>query len=168
MIQYALACETGHFFEGWFRNSADFDEQVARRLLACPTCGTHEVAKRLMAPNIAKGARRDSTEATAAVNESGQTPPQPSGSSSPQGSAAVASLQPTHPELLERLRELKREIVSNADYVGKEFAEEARKIHYGEAEQRGIYGEASGEAIKDLADEGISVMPLPLLPEDRN
>lgn len=166
MIQYALACNSGHFFEGWFRSSADFDEQLARHLLNCPTCGSHEVAKRLMAPNIAKGAMRDT--AASQFSESDAAYRNPAGTSVPQGSAGVANLQPTHSELLERLRELKREIVSRADYVGEDFAEEARKIHYGEAKQRGIYGEASGEAIKDLADEGISVMPLPILPEDRN
>lgn len=156
MIRFSLACERGHAFDGWFRSSADFDRQKEKRLLACPSCGSHEIGKALMAPNVATSRKRTAGPAETV---------EPASTGKPAGIVATG---PAQAELLEKLREIKRELVGKSDYVGEAFAEEARKIHYGEAERRGIYGEASPESVRELMDEGIEVMPLPVLPEERN
>ncbi|MXN65188.1 DUF1178 family protein [Stappia sp. GBMRC 2046] len=160
MIHYALSCASGHEFDGWFRNSSDFEGQAERGLVVCPICGASEVRKRLMAPAVSKG-----TGGTSAVKGMpADTVPDPKDGAP----APAATLSGVDPKIMEKLRALKREIVSKADYVGSDFAEEARKIHYGEAEERGIYGEASRESVRELTDEGIPVLPLPALPEENN
>ena len=146
MIRYALACGEGHEFEGWFRDSADFDAQAKKSILECPACGSTAVEKRLMAPAVA------SKKSLAGAPEK----------------LRVAAPDPRQAVLIEALREMRKTVTENADYVGGKFPEEARKIHYRETEPRGIYGEASPDEAKELADEGIEFHPLPVLPEDRN
>jgi hypothetical protein len=150
MIHYALQCGEGHEFEGWFRNSADSEKQLKRGVVACPACGSTKVEKQIMAPAVSSPKKKE-----AAV------PAEPA-------TLRVAAADPRRAELVAALRELRNSVTSNADYVGKRFPEEARKIHYKEAEPRGIYGEASSEEAKELAEEGIEFHPLPTLPEDRN
>ena len=133
MIKYQLICASEHEFEGWFRDSADFDSQSEGGLLECPLCGTAEVRKAIMAPAIAKR-----------------------GSASP-SSRKSAFLR----EMAEAAGRARAYVEKNFDYVGDKFPEEARKIHYGETDARGIYGEATGREVKDLVDEGVSVAPLP-------
>lgn len=131
MIKYQLLCDSDHEFEGWFRNSADFDSQCEDGLLECPFCGAANVRKAVMAPSI--GRRSNSrTDRPAFFREM----------------AAAA----------ERARNY---VEKNFDYVGEKFPEEARKIHYGESEERGIYGEATGKEVKELTEEGVAVAPLP-------
>ncbi|WP_186397276.1 DUF1178 family protein [Stappia sp. TSB10GB4] len=166
MIRYALSCKAGHAFEGWFRGLEDFDRQKAGGLLSCPFCGGSEVDKALMAPAVSTSRSREaraekvaaSVQQTAAVvgAEPAQVP------------AIAAPRSPDQAALIEKLRALRAELTANAENVGEAFAEEARKIHYGETEARGIYGAASREDIGELLEEGIAVMPLPVLPEDRN
>ncbi len=144
MIRYALICKNGHEFEGWFKNSSAFDKQSKNKLLTCLKCGTNDVSKALMAPNLGQA------EVMSAGNAIEK---------------AVAKLPK---ETIDKIREVRDEVVKNADYVGDKFAEEARKIHYEEADERGIYGEASFNEIKELEDEGIPFQPLPTLPEDQN
>jgi hypothetical protein len=146
MIRYALTCGEGHEFEGWFRDSADFDKQAKKATLACPVCGSADIEKQLMAPAVASTKKR-------------ATEPE---------KLRVAAPDPRRAELVEALRELRKSVTENADYVGGRFPEEARKIHYKETEPRGIYGEASPAEAKELADEGIEFHPLPVLPEDRH
>lgn len=141
MIHYELVCPDGHAFEGWFRSSADFEDQARAGRIACPQCGSAAISRAPMAPRIARGAKR----AEAAAGQA--RPPQ---------------------ELVEAMRKLRRHVEANAEYVGPRFPEEARKIHYEEAEPRGIYGEASREEAKALKEEGVDVQALPVLPEDRN
>jgi len=150
MIRYALQCGESHEFEGWFRDSADFDKQSKRGVVTCPACGSTKVEKQLMAPAVSSPKK---TEAA--------SPAAPD-------MLRLAVADPRRAELVEALRELRKSVTSNADYVGKQFSEEARKIHYKETEPRGIYGEASPEEAKALAEEGIEFHPLPTLPEDRN
>ncbi|NRG17184.1 DUF1178 family protein [Rhizobiales bacterium] len=160
MIHYALSCDNGHEFDGWFRNSSDFERQAERGLVVCPVCGASEIRKQLMAPALSKGADRKTTR---------KDPSADAGFTSASGGLAPAvSAAGIDPKILEKLRALKREVVSKADYVGSDFAEEARKIHYGEAEERGIYGEASRDSVRELTEEGIPVLPLPVLPEEQN
>ena len=148
MIRYALACEAGHTFESWFNNSAAFDRQTARGLVTCPMCGSAQVEKAIMAPALSGGGR----EAAPPAEE--KTP--------------VAIVSKEEVELRKKLKELRDHIVKSADYVGEKFPEEARRMHYGEIEHRSIYGEASPDSAKALADEGIEFHPLPRLPDERN
>ena len=147
MIRYALCCEAGHTFESWFNNSTAFDRQVARGLVTCPLCGSAKVEKAIMAPALSGG-----REAPAPEPE--KTP--------------VAIVSKEEVELRKKLKELRDHIVKSADYVGEKFPEEARRMHYGEIEHRSIYGEASPDAAKSLAEEGIEFHPLPRLPDERN
>lgn len=143
MIKYNLHCDQGHDFEGWFSSSKDFDEQSDRGLLACPQCNSASIGKALMTPSVGP-----STKGKDMV--------------------PVASPHPAHEEMVAKIRQLKREIEKTADNVGSKFPEEARKIHYGEAEPRGIYGKASMEEAASLAEEGVDFLPLPELPEEKN
>ncbi len=141
MIKFSLTCEHSHDFEGWFRNNEDFEKQRKRGLVDCPSCGSHKVEKALMAPAVSTGRKKE--KIALAMNE--------------QQRAAMAQLK----ALSEKIRE-------NSDYVGDKFAEEARKIHFGESDARGIYGEATLDEAKSLAEDGVEFMPIPVFPEDRN
>ncbi len=153
MIRYALKCSTGHEFEAWFRSSAAYDEQEARGLVSCAVCGSEKVTKALMAPSL----RTSETRMPAPAGPSTESLP------APQPAAAHVPR-----EVVELMRRVRDHVRSNADYVGDKFADEARKIHYDEAEHRGIYGEATPEEARALAEEGIDVHQLPVLPEDKN
>lgn len=155
MISFSLICEKGHEFDGWFRNSTVFDEQSAGGELACPVCGSARIEKSLMAPNIpAKSNRKESANVPA---EAGPKAPVFGGAAGPDAQ-----------KLVEQIRGLRKHLLATADYVGDRFAEEARKIHYEEADKRGIYGEASLDEARELLEEGVSVLPIPSLPEDYN
>jgi hypothetical protein len=176
MIRYALRCHKDHAFDGWFSNSAAFDAQVKGRLVTCPQCGSAKVEKQLMAPrlNLNSGTYRAAeaaaqayaTDAQDALTTARSKPTRKRRSKAPE--QPVATTTGVEPALLHALREIRREVTSKSEYVGRRFAEEARKIHLDEAPQRGIYGEASLEDVKALADEGIECAPLPVLPEDFN
>ena len=152
MIRYALTCDKRHGFESWFKSSKAYDDQVARGLLVCPQCGSAKVEKAMMAPTVARRQRRErSARAPAGEDKS-----------------PVALLSEHERELRGKLKELREQLIKNADYVGPQFAEEARKMHYGEIEHRSIYGEASPEEAASLLDDGIEFHPLPYLPNERN
>ncbi len=176
MIHYSLVCAAGHSFDGWFRNSADFDAQNARNLLTCPVCGADKVEKQLMAPAVAtsrkkemnRQEKRDAAPEAAPAGSLTDTSPSAAVASSLGTAPAGAEVPAQVAEVFEKIRELKKELMATSDYVGPKFAEEARKIHYGEADKRGIYGEASRDDVEALVDEGIGVIPLPTLPEDMN
>ncbi|MFN3448957.1 MAG: DUF1178 family protein [Roseococcus sp.] len=153
MIRFSLRCDNGHEFESWFKDGAAYDRMAAAGLVECPACGDTRVAKALMTPAIAKlrGAKgRPETPAPAQ-----QVPATP---------AARAAAGPLPAQLLALLQRMRAEIERSCDYVGADFAEEARRIHYGEAEARGIYGEASDEEAEALREEGIAVARLPWVP----
>ena len=144
MIRYDLICDKGHEFDGWFRDSAAFDGQIKRKQVTCSHCGSDMVAKQLMAPGI-----------PAKSNKAPQT-------------MMAGGVDARNQKLLEMMREVRRNVAENSEYVGDKFADEARKMHYSEIEKRGIYGEAKPEDAKALIEEGIEVHPLPRLPEDSN
>lgn len=155
MIRYALVCDHKHEFEIWFANSADYDKQAKRGLVTCPVCGSIKVQKAIMRPSIGaadKSKPRPAPSADAPAAETNQ----------------LAMMSPQEGEFRQKLKELRDHVTRNADYVGKTFPEEARKMHYGEIEHRSIYGEASPEDAKKLHEEGIEFHPLPILPEDQN
>jgi len=142
MIRFSLICGQNHDFDGWFSSSEDFDKQKERGLIACPLCDSVKVSKSLMAPSVSTGRSKDAM--------------------------AVATVDAHRRELVQKMIELRNEITSNAEDVGKRFPEEARKIHYGETEERGIYGEANREEVESLLDEGVEIAPLPPVPDDVN
>jgi hypothetical protein len=169
MIRYTLACESGHSFESWFQNSGAYDRQAKRGLVVCPVCNSSKVEKAIMAPRIAT--TRKSAEAPAAAAEAKTAAPTETSKAAPAPVPApspVAMMPPHERELRKKLRELRDHLVKNADYVGRRFPEEARKMHHGEIEHRSIYGEASSDQAKELHEEGIEFHPLPVLPDDRN
>ena len=135
MIKYRLICGADHEFEGWFRDSADYDFQAGNGLLDCPSCGSGEIRKAVMAPAVA---RKD--HARAGRNQ---------------------RLAAIHEDMARAVARAREYVEKNFDYVGEKFPEEARKIHYGETEDRGIYGEASGKEVRELLDEGVQIAPLP-------
>lgn len=140
MILFDLACSRSHVFETWFRDGAAFEAQRKSRKIACPVCGDVRVRKAPMAPRIAKGA--------------GDEPP-----------AKAVAPQPGMPaEMMRALRKLRQMVEGTCDYVGPRFPEEARAIHYGERQKRGIYGEATSEEAEGLTEEGIEVARIPWVP----
>jgi len=164
MIRYSLVCERKHEFEIWFKNSADYDKQSKRGLVTCPSCGSGKVEKALMAPSLGRGTRKGSSEI-----EVPQPAPAAEAPAVPvESKAPVAMMSPQEREFRAKLKELRDHLTKNAENVGGKFPEEARKMHYGEIEHRSIYGEASPQEAKELADEGIEFHPLPMLPDEHN
>jgi hypothetical protein len=167
MIHYALNCDQGHSFESWFQNSAAYDKQAKRGLVACPVCGSVKVEKAIMAPRLAPRL----AHADAAPARPPSPSPPPAAPQIPPAAPAktpVAMMSPPERELRQKLKELRDHITKNASYVGPRFPEEARKIHYSETGHRSIYGEASPDEAKELHEEGIEFHPIPILPEDQN
>jgi hypothetical protein len=152
VIRYALTCDNRHGFESWFKSSTAYDEQVARSLLVCPMCGSTKIEKAVMAPTVARREERRPPARTPAGEDK----------------SPVALISERERDLRSKLKELRDQLVKNADYVGPQFAEEARKMHYGEVEHRSIYGEASPDEAASLLDDGIEFHPLPYLPNERN
>ncbi len=132
MIAYSLRCHKGHEFEGWFRDSAAFDSQSSSGHLSCPSCKSVRIEKAIMAPAVS-GTKKTPARAKAADAR----------------------------QLRQFATGLRKYVQDNADYVGPNFAEEARKIHYGETPERNIYGEATPREAKELVEEGVDVAPLP-------
>lgn len=146
-----LQCTQGHAFEGWFASEDDFQDQLARRLLECPLCGDSAVTKLPSAPRLNLGAASGEaapTKARAGDGESAATP--------------VAAMPPA--ALQAAWMHMVRRVMASTEDVGERFAEEARKMHYGETDERGIRGQATPEQTEELLEEGIAVMPLPLPP----
>ena len=139
MIKYALQCDAAHAFEGWFGSSSDYDDQSARGLVDCPICGSRGVSKQIMAPAVAGTKAQGSAQIPGALG-----------------------LDPRAREMMmAALGEVRRHVEEKFDYVGDAFAKEARAIHEGKSEERGIYGEASPAEVKALVEDGVRVAPLP-------
>jgi len=138
MIKYDLICKHDHAFEAWFSGSADYDMQAEKGLLCCAICGSNAVEKAIMAPNIATSRKKEAGRLIEA------------------NKLAVMSEQAR-----KMADDIKNEIAEKCDYVGEKFAEEARAMHYGEKDERPIYGKASVKEAVDLAEEGIGLAPIP-------
>ena len=164
MIRYALVCAKGHAFESWFADSAAYEKQVKRSLVACPQCGSAKVEKAIMAPRLSTSKKRKAAQAPVEAPMPAEAPM----AAAEAPAAPVAMISPQESEFRAKLKELRDHLVKNADHVGAKFPEEARKMHYGEIEHRSIYGEATPEEAKALVEEGVEVHPLPVLPEERN
>ncbi|HXV28835.1 MAG TPA: DUF1178 family protein [Sinorhizobium sp.] len=142
MIHYTLNCDNGHAFEGWFSSSDDFAQQAKDHLITCPACGSVSVSKQLMAPSVSTARKKEARQALV--------------------------MDQAQKETITKLRALVKSIRENAEDVGERFPEEARKIHYGEADQRGLIGKATADEAIALLEEGIEIAPLPVLPDDTN
>ena len=163
MIRYALACDNGHDFESWFPSSASYDQQAERGLVECPLCGSAKVEKQLMAPNLGRKGQAPAAEPAQSPSPVPEIPPPPVAPPQP-----VALMSEREQAVRAMLRAVREHVTKNADYVGAGFAEEARKMHYGEVEHRSIYGQADAAEARALLEEGIEFHPLPLVPDDRN
>ena len=159
MILYRLRCAKGHEFDSWFKDGKTYERQEKRSLIGCPSCGSAKITRAPKAPRIGKGGqgRGESVEAT--VEAPAQTAPAPA--PDPQ-MAALAQAMPK--EMRETLLKLREQVEKTLEPVGEKFAEEARKIHYGESDKRGIYGQTTDEEAEALADEGIEFGRLPWIP----
>ena len=175
MIRYTLVCDKQHEFESWFATSAAYDKQARRGLVTCPVCGSTKIEKALMAPRLARAETPPRAVATAQAQPSPH--PRPHAGDGGEGATApaaakvptpVAMISPQEQEFRQKLRELRDHLVKNAENVGPRFPEEARKMHYGEAKHRSIYGVASPKDAKALHEEGIEFSPLPVLPDEHN
>ena len=155
MILYRLRCHAAHEFEAWFQNADAYEKQAESGLLSCPTCGSSKVSKALMAPAV-QGTKRNrpGPDSTATQDEA------------PQDTAPSKQVATDAVELKRQLLSLRRKIEDNFDSVGDKFAEEARKIHYGEAEARGIYGDTTADEAEALRDEGIEFGTVPWVRDD--
>ncbi len=156
MIRYALRCECGHTFESWFQSSSAYETQHRRHLVTCPACDSAKVEKAIMAPRLASKSTKTAST------------PVPATSPEVPATASPLAMAPEAQGLVTKLRELREHVEKNAENVGRRFPNEARKIHYGDSEHRAIYGQATAEETRSLLDEGVEVMPLPLLPDERN
>ncbi|NNG02668.1 MAG: DUF1178 family protein [Inquilinus sp.] len=146
MILFDLRCRDGHGFEAWFKNGATYDDQVAAGIVSCPVCGSTAVEKAPMAPRILKG-------------QAGRSGPDERAGS--EGLAASGDRPVAMGQIREKLTALRRHVEENSDDVGKRFAEEARRIHYGEVPHRDIHGSASDDQAAELADEGVAFTQIP-------
>ncbi|HSU07038.1 MAG TPA: DUF1178 family protein [Acetobacteraceae bacterium] len=157
MMHYQVRCSRDHEFDGWFKDSAAFDRQTSLGLIECPTCGDKAVTRAIMAPALASRPR-----STPIAPPSPQATPDAKTPATPQPTGAVAGPMPDH--LRAMLQRLRNEVERNCDYVGPQFADEARKMHRGESDRRGIYGETTPTEAESLADEGIEVSRIPWVP----
>ncbi len=156
MIVFDLTCDHGHRFEGWFGSSDDFASQCERRMVACPQCGSEEISKAPMAPTVGK-------KGSQVVQTSGRANADKGLSNTPMSPEVAAALG--------KLAEAQAKALKNSTWVGKNFVEQSRAMHYGERDHAAIHGEASVQEARELLDEGVSVAPLPLPiapPEDVN
>lgn len=148
MIHYTLRCQAEHKFEGWFKDSAAFDEQARHGLVSCPECGNSTVTRALMAPSIPRKGRTMTTEVATTAE-----PP-----------VAEKTAVDVPDQMRAALQRIRAEIERTSDYVGPDFADEARRIHHGTSDKRNIYGESTEAQAEALADEGIAVARIPWVP----
>jgi hypothetical protein len=153
MILYELRCANGHNFEAWFRDSAAYDTQAKRGEVECPSCSDTVIEKAPMAPRLSKVGLEKSGLADRPTPKL-ETPKSP----------AENRAREVAKEILTAMKKVHQHVEENCDYVGDKFADEARAIHYGEAEERGIYGEATSDEAKELEEEDIPVQRLPFGP----
>jgi len=137
MIKYALICDNDHEFETWFQNSQAFDNQLATGDLLCPHCASTKVSKSIMAPNLGK-----KSNTSGALTEKDKSS-----------------------EITQMMSRVREHVENNCDYVGDKFASEARAMHYGDSEERDIYGESTLQEAKELIEEGIPIAPIPGVPD---
>lgn len=145
MIQYALKCSNGHSFDSWFQSASAYDKLAIAGMVTCAVCGCDKVEKAIMTPRV-----RPARKAAKVVEEKPQVP--------------TIDVATSTEKIEQALANIRREVEANSDYVGTEFASEARKMHLGDAPERAIYGEAKPEEARALIEDGVPVAPLPFVP----
>jgi len=160
MILYRLRCSKGHEFDSWFKDSKSYERQEKKSLIGCAECGDSKVSRAIMAPRL--GTKGNKKKTGVPVVQAPAPAPAPEQVQTEQKMAAMAKHMPK--ELREALLKVRAEVEKNCEHVGEKFAEEARNIHYGESDKRGIYGETTDEEAEALADEGIEFGRLPWIP----
>lgn len=148
MILYDLVCHKEHKFESWFRNSSAAQKLMKAGQVTCPDCGSTKVTKAMQAPRITPSKKKGKAPSVPAVAKT--------------EAKAPAEMTQAMEKMTEAFNELRKTIEKNFEHVGDKFPEEARKIHYGEAPERGIYGEATAKEAQELTEEGIDVYALPM------
>ena len=179
MINYSLKCAQGHSFDSWFQSASAFDKLAAAGLVSCAYCGSSKVEKAIMAPRVRTGRKAVSgmgepEQNLPATPEQQNTPAVSTQTNAPAGTdsspdsgaergpgALSTPMSSEAAEMQKALGDLRRKVEENSDYVGKDFASEARAMHLGDAPERAIHGEAKPEEAKALIEEGIPVVPLP-------
>lgn len=151
MIRYTLKCENDHSFESWFQSADAFDTLLTKGLTTCPSCGSAEITKTLMAPTVRPSRKAASAPAPVKAD----------------GASSQAMTTPTDPDVVAAVQKLREHVEANSDYVGASFAEEARAIHDGEKPERAIYGQANAEEARKLVEDGIPALPLPFIPRQK-
>jgi len=164
MISFNLICDHGHGFEGWFNSSADYDDQQARGLVTCPYCDSANIAKGLMTPNVVAKSNTKPEKSGQNLTTMARSP-----ASMPQDMTAqiTPEMAKAAAEAMAAMRQWQKTIEKECDNVGDAFAEEARKIHYGESDPRGIYGHTTDQEAEDLIEEGIAIAKMPWLPKEQ-
>ena len=160
MIKYALVCDNAHEFESWFASSDGFDVQVRRGFVECPRCQSKQVSKALMTPSVSTSRRREAMRADKPAPEAVPASEAPA--------VPVALLDERQQAVRSAIRELHQKLTENSTDMGETFPAEARRMQAGETPTRAIHGRASLEEARALVEEGIPVMPIPGLPDDRN
>lgn len=162
MIRYDLHCDQGHAFDGWYRDSEAFAKLLTVGLVECPHCGSTGVRKQLMAPAVRKAPGVKGRPEHIAPDPARPAPAAKGPPAAPAPQQAVAG--PVPAQVIAVLQRMRAEIEKHCDYVGRDFAEEARKIHRGESERTGIYGETTEAEAEALRDEGVEVASIPWVP----
>ncbi|HEY4041194.1 MAG TPA: DUF1178 family protein [Rhodopila sp.] len=152
MIHYALRCSQSHGFDGWFKDSASFERQAKRGLIECPECGGTDVERALMAPAVTKRSASLPVPTAEPAPAPAANPPE----------KVIAGRLPA--QMLAALQRMRAEIEQKCDYVGPDFADQARAMHHGDVAPRSIYGETTEEQAESLAEEGIAVAKIPWVP----
>ena len=154
----------GGEFESWFQGSDAFESLQKAGQISCPACGSHRIERALMAPSVKTSKGKERTPRSSRLaSDAGQDR-----AASATGTRTLATLTPEQRAFVDTMRKVREHVLSNSENVGKRFVEEARKIHHEETETRSIHGEASLDEAKSLAEEGIDIFPIPVLPDDRN
>lgn len=161
MIVFDLTCEKDHRFESWFRSSAAYNEQRDASLIECPYCGSTNIRKAPMAPNVGAKGNQKSEAAPVAVPTEAAPAEEPVKAAAKPAFLQSPEVKKFAEKAAKALAEMQKHVADTCENVGNRFAEEARKMHYGESEERGIYGESSVEEAQELIEEGIDIVPLP-------
>jgi hypothetical protein len=151
MIHYQLRCGQSHGFDGWFKDSASFEQQAKRGLIECPECGGTDVERALMAPAVAK-------RGSAPVVEPEPEAPAPVAAPEKVATGRMPA------QVIAALQKIRAEVEKTCDYVGPDFADQARAMHRGEVDPKPIYGETTEEQAESLEEEGIAVAKIPWVP----
>ena len=169
MIVFDLICkEASHQFEGWFGSSSDFEQQKSDGMLACPICGSIDINKAMMAPNVGAKSNQGTNIVPAQADA---IPPQTKSVPSTTSENGAVQVPAEYKELLGNLAKAQSKILEKSEWVGDDLPEKAREMHYGDSEEKPIHGIATPEDVADMEDEGIELAPLPFPvapPESQN